>query len=311
MPPGAEDLVNDRFAEFQRLAREKGGLPDEQALAKTASKAKGPDPTMIGKGGKQGFMRDFFAQISEVDAVLTKGRTSVKRMGEVLEDALQATTQEKEKAVNEQLTDLVNSTNAHLKDAKQRLESLSEEVDAEQSRKKIRQNLHYAMAKKHQQLLLDFQSAQANFKEALERRQQREMQILLPDASEEEIGEMMAEGQNTSAIIAQKMAGTHALLIDEVQRIREKHQAILNLERSMTDLVQMFQEMAVLVDEQGEMLDAIEVHVHKAAEYTGKAEKVLIDTRKKQHKAQRCMCYLLIVMMILCVAILGPVLIAK
>merc|ERR1712167_241328 len=113
------------------------------------------------------------------------------------------------------------------------------------------------MGKKHQQLLIDFQTAQSNYKQELESRQKRELQILLPMASDEEVQDMIEAGETAGMVVMEKMAGTHALLIEEVQRIKDKHQDILRLERSMADLAQMFQEMAMLVDEQGEMLDAI------------------------------------------------------
>jgi len=136
--------------------------------------------------------------------------------------------------------------------------------------------------------------------------------MVLPEATEEQVKEML-EGDtiSLSLVVAQKMAGTHHALIDEVNRIQDKHQDILRLERSAADLAQMFQEMAVLVDSQGEMLDAIEVHVHKAKVYTAKAEENLVTTRKAQHSAQRWMCCLAAVMLIVLLAILMPVLIQK
>ena len=78
------------------------------------------------------------------------------------------------------------------------------------------------------------------------------------EASEELRQEMVSEGQTAALMVAKKMAGTHALLLDEVRRIQDKHKDILRLEQSIADLAQMFEEMAVLVDAQGEMLDAIE-----------------------------------------------------
>merc|ERR1719440_2674977 len=73
----------------------------------------------------------------------------------------------------------------------------------------------------------------------------------------------------------------------------------------------MFQEMAVLVDSQGEMLDAIEVHVHKAKVATAKAEENLITTRKAQHKGQRWMCCLAAIMLVILLSILFPVIISS
>merc|ERR1719253_1938441 len=110
---------------------------------------------------------------------------------------------------------------------------------------------------------------------------------------------MINNGETASLLVQRKMAGAHAMLIDEVNRIRDKHQDILRLERSIADLAQMFQDQAALVEAQGEMLDAIEMHVHKAKGYTEKAEKELVKTRKAQHSGQKWMCCLMIVIVLL------------
>jgi t-SNARE complex subunit (syntaxin) len=258
-------------------------------------------------------MREFFEKIGEIQTSIKTGNDNVHQMGVVLEEALLATTQEKEKAASDRLRALVEETNGHIGTVKDSLELLRQRSQEEERKKpgsaeaRIRANMERAMAKKHQQLLQDFQKAQGEFKQALERRQTREMEILMPDATEEDRAEMIERGETPSLIVAQRMAGTHALLLDEVMRIQEKHQDIQRLEASIADLAQMFQEMAVLVDAQGEMLDAIEVHVHKSKGYTTKAIDELVYTRKKQYENRRWMCCITLFMLILLLAILGPV----
>ena len=38
--------------------------------------------------------------------------------------------------------------------------------------------------------------------------------------------EMVSEGQTAALMVAKKMAGTHALLLDEVRRIQDKHKEL-------------------------------------------------------------------------------------
>lgn len=167
--------------------------------------------------------------------------------------------------------------------------------------------MQQAMAKKQQQLLLDFQKVQQEYKDNLQRRQSRELAILMPEVPEEEREEMIRNGETSSMVLVQKMAGAHATLLDEVNRIREKHQDIVRLEQSIADLAQVFQEMAVLVDAQGEMLDSIEVNVSQVKEATFKAEKNLKDAKKAQSKHRKYMCCLMIIMTIVALSILAPV----
>lgn len=50
--------------------------------------------------------------------------------------------------------------------------------------------------------------------------------------------------------------------MDTLAEIQERHEAVKELERSLLDLHQIFLDMAVLVEAQGEMLDNIEAQVH-------------------------------------------------
>jgi len=102
------------------------------------------------------------------------------------------------------------------------------------------------------------------------------------------------------------VAGTHALLVDEVDRIREKHQDILRLERNVADLHQMFMEMAALVDTQGEMLDVIEENVHNTVESTEKVNEELTTARTVQRSTRKWECCLVIVLLIIAAALFAP-----
>jgi len=104
-----------------------------------------------------------------------------------------------------------------------------------------------ALAQKLQLLLRDFQQAQMECKKALQDRQFRELHLACPEATDDEVHEMLQAGETASMLVTRKMAGTHALLLEEVQRIQEKHQDILRLERSVADLNQLFKEAAILV----------------------------------------------------------------
>ena len=56
-------------------------------------------------------------------------------------------------------------------------------------------------------------------------------------------------------------------------QIQNKFEAILKLEKSVNELFELFQEMAVLVQAQGDMLENIEKNLQDTVTYTEKAEK--------------------------------------
>lgn len=309
-----ESLVRDRYAQFQILAKEKGNLPEPGFGTSSSSFSSEKECP------SKSFMKEFFQDVNAIQGVLTASKANIKTIGEVLEDSLMATTRDKQKAASDRLQLLVEQINQQIASVKQGLETLklkSEVQDSKQSRgsdsaeAKIRKNMQIALGKKHQQVLSDFQKAQTEYKKSLQKTQAREMEILMPDATVEERERMCEGGETAAVVVAKKMAGAHAVLLDEIQNIRDKHLDILKLEKSIADLAQMFQEMAVLVDSQGEMLDSIEANVHKTKSYTAKAEKELITAKKAQHKHKKCMCWLAVIMTILALIILGPVLLSR
>lgn len=190
---------------------------------------------------------------------------------------------------------------------------MSDKSEAEDNLKpaesRIRTNMRQAMARKQQQLLMDFQRSQMEFKRILEQRQEREMQLICPEASKEEVRQMIEHGQTSTQVVMRRMAGAHATILDEVERIRDKHQDILRLEQNIAELSQMFQEIAVLVDAQGDLLDNIEANVHTTDAYIVKGIKELEQTKKIMHNTRKWQCCLSVCCMLVLLAIFFPIMI--
>jgi syntaxin 1B/2/3 len=52
--------------------------------------------------------------------------------------------------------------------------------------------------------------------------------------------------------------------MDTIQEIQERHDTVKEIERNLMELHQVFMDMSVLVQSQGEQLDNIESHVARA-----------------------------------------------
>ena len=62
---------------------------------------------------------------------------------------------------------------------------------------------------------------------------------------------------------------------DVLVQVQENHRDILRIEASMRELHQIFAEMAVLVEEQGELMDDIMANVSKSVDYVQKGREEL------------------------------------
>ena len=83
--------------------------------------------------------------------------------------------------------------------------------------------------------------------------------------------------------------------------IEARHADIIKLETSIKELHEMFMDISVLIENQGEMVNRIDAHVESAVEYTTRATN---DTKKAleyQQKARRKK-----IMMLICVLISAP-----
>ena len=68
---------------------------------------------------------------------------------------------------------------------------------------------------------------------------------------------------------------------------RRRRDAVLDVEEGMLQLHQIFLDMATLVEQQGEMLDNIEVHVARSSEYTQAGARALTRAREYQRRSRR------------------------
>lgn len=70
--------------------------------------------------------------------------------------------------------------------------------------------------------------------------------------------------------------------MDTLAEIEERHNAVQEIEKQLQELHQMFLDMAVLVDAQGELLDDIEGQVTSAVDHVSEGTKQLVVARKTQ-----------------------------
>ena len=87
--------------------------------------------------------------------------------------------------------------------------------------------------------------------------------------------------------------------------IQERHQDIKRLEASISELHQLFLDMSVLVETQGELLDQIEYTVGQSVNYTGKAVEELRTAGKYQRKVRKKMCCVIIVLLVILIIFLS------
>ncbi|KAE9619548.1 hypothetical protein Lal_00041797 [Lupinus albus] len=88
-------------------------------------------------------------------------------------------------------------------------------------------------------------------------------------------------------------------ILDTINEIQERHDAVKELEKSLLELHQVFLDMAVLVQSQGEQLNDIESHVQRANSFVQTGVEQLHTARKHQRNTRKWTCYGIILVLVI------------
>lgn len=88
-------------------------------------------------------------------------------------------------------------------------------------------------------------------------------------------------------------------VLDTIQEIQERHDAVKDMERNLQELHQVFLDMAVLVQAQGEQIDDIENHVMRANSFVNSGTQQLTKARASQKNTRKWTCFAIILLLVI------------
>lgn len=164
------------------------------------------------------------------------------------------------------------------------------------------------LRKKLKDLMGDFQllrqKIMGEYKETIERRYYT---VTGEHANEETIENIIQTGESETFLQKAIQEQGHGQILDTVHEIRERHDAVMDLEKNLLDLHQIFLDMAVLVEAQGEQLNDIEHHVTNASSFVHHGTQQLQTAKKHQRNTRKWMCIGIIILLIIILIIVIPI----
>lgn len=256
------------------------------------------------------FMQEFFGDVEIVKANIVVIKESTRKIAEINQNVLQATTSDREQDYSHELEPLVKSTNKKATIAKQLLQRLREDTErlktsnqgAKQTPEiRIRENLSNTLTRKFVDVMKEYQNAQTKYKTDIKKKVKRQVQIVKPDATSEEIDAVFKSGGGSGEVLKSAILTGEAAdsIRNAYMNVADKYQDVLTLEASVAELHQMFLDFALLTEKQGELLDQIEHQVKEASDYIdqGNTEMVEAIEIQKSIRAKQC-CIALIVLVV-------------
>lgn len=194
-----------------------------------------------------------------------------------------------------------NKVRAKLKVIEQTIEQ--EEQTSMSAEVRIRKTQHSTLTRKFVEVMTEYNRTQVDYRERCKGRIQRQLEITGKQTTNEELEEMLESGN--PAIFTQGIEMDANQAKQTLADIEARHADIMKLENSIRELHDMFMDMAMLVESQGEMIDRIEYNVEHAAEYIQTATKDMRTALEYQRKARRKK-----IMIMICVTIMSVVLVS-
>lgn len=258
-------------------------------------------------------MPEFFAQVEEVKAVIEVIKQTTERIREMNQEALLATAPEREAELSNELKPLVRDTNQRAAHGKRLLQGMKEETKARkgkagtsQSDVRIRENLCNTLTRVFVDVMKEYQNAQTKYKSDIKKKLTRQVQIVKPDVTEDEIDAIVKSGKGAGQVYSEViLTGVADDIRNAYATVEDKFQDVLALEQSIQDLHQMFLDFALIVEAQGEMLDQIEYQVKSAADYIEDGNADMLQAIEYQKSIRKKMCILIVILVIIGIVIMA------
>ncbi|XP_049625236.1 syntaxin-2 [Suncus etruscus] len=276
-----------------------------------ACKTSEDEPPSVVLVEKEHFMDDFFHQVEEIRHNISKISGHVEEVKKNHSIILSAPNPEGK--IKEELEELNKEIKKTANKVRAKLKSIEQSFDQDESSGRtsvslrIRRTQHSVLSRKFVEVMTEYNEAQTVFRERSKGRIRRQLEITGKTTTDQELEDMLESG--SPSIFTADIISDSQLTRQALNEIELRHQDILKLESTIRELHDMFLDMAMFVETQGEMINNIEKNVMNASEYVEHAKEETKKAVRFKSKARRKITFIVICVIIL-LLILGIVLAA-
>ncbi|XP_021635978.2 syntaxin-132 isoform X2 [Hevea brasiliensis] len=265
-------------------------------------------------------MDAFNKQIQDVEKQVDKVSGLLKNLKEANEESKSVTKASSMKAIKKRMEKDVDEVGKTARIVKAKLEAINRDNLANRQKPgcekgtgvdRARMNVTNALIKRFRDLMTEFQTLrqkiQDEYREVVER---RVITVTGTRPDEETIDHLIETGNSEQIFQKAIQEMGRGQVLNTLEEIQERHDAVKEIEKKLLDLHQIYLDMAVLVEAQGEILDNIESQVTNAVDHVQSGTDALRTAKSLQKKSRKCMMIsillLLIIAIIIVLSILKP-----
>ncbi|XP_058068886.1 putative syntaxin-131 [Magnolia sinica] len=260
-------------------------------------------------------MEAFFKQADEVEKQMENITIHLRSLQAANEESLTVTKASAMKGIKQRMESEINEVGKIALNVKMALEQIDR--DNMKNRQKpgcgkgtgidrSRMAVTVTLKKKLKYRVSEFQalrqSIQDEYREVVERR----VFTVTGIRPDEETIDNLIETGHSEQIFANAIQGQgRGQIVDTLAEIQERADTVKEIEKKLYELQQMFMDLSVLVESQGDLLDDIETQVSKAVDHVDSGMRILKKGKKLQRDTRKYTCIAVIILLLVIIIALS------
>ncbi|CAM0136908.1 unnamed protein product [Umbelopsis sp. WA50703] len=251
-----------------------------------------PPPARKG-GDSLASTEDFFNEVEGIKDLIRKINDQIGKIEELHSLSLVNINESQAEENSHQLDRMIQRTmkmNNQAKDRIKAIELSNARMSPTSGELPMRKTQHAALKKRFLETIQRYQDIERTFEKKYRQRVERQIRIVKPDASPEEIDDVLDSDEPpqifAQSLMQQQRSGQARAVLSEVQN---RHLDIKKIEKTILELHELFIQMNMLVEQQGEVLKEIDMHAEDTViqldEGNKQVDKAIVSARAtRTHK---------------------------
>ncbi|XP_047315339.1 syntaxin-132-like [Impatiens glandulifera] len=263
-------------------------------------------------------LENFFKQVQEVEKQYEKLNKLLQKLQSAHEESKAVTKAASMKAIKQKMQKDIDEVGKIARFIKSKIEDLDKDNFANRQKPgcgkgtgvdRSRTATTVSLKRKFKDKMAEFQTLRENihqeYREVVER---RVYTVTGTRADEETVDRLIETGDSEQIFQKAIQEQGRGQIMDTLAEMQERHDAVREVERKLLELQQIFLDMVVLVDAQGDLLDNIETQVSNAVDHVQSGNTMLQKAKKLQKSSRKCMCYAIILLLVIIAVVVVGVL---
>ncbi|XP_048327370.1 syntaxin-132-like isoform X2 [Ziziphus jujuba] len=263
-------------------------------------------------------MEAFNKQIQDVERQVDKLAGLLKKLKDANEESKSVTKASAMKAIKKRMEKDIDEVGKIARSVKAKLEAMNKDNLANRQKPgcekgtgvdRARMNMTNSLTKKFRDIMTDFQTLRQRIQDEYREVVERRVITVTGSRPDEETIDHLIETGNSEQIFQNAMQEMgRGQILNTVEEIQERHDAVKEIEKKLLDLHQIYLDMAVLVEAQGEILDNIETQVANAVDHVQSGTDALKTAKSLQKRSRKCMMISIILLLLIAIIVVLSIL---